>query len=144
MLYCWPISKFSAGLLKCVLNISANSSLLLIVLLLLFKIMDSLWKAFSEKRGRQFSKLFYCQRQLCGLVSAKIRSIVLQSKLTEKFLWRLKCLLDSLLLVFKNLFLSFDLFIFTFLSVLVIKLQLFERIYIIFFGACQEQITECH
>ena len=44
------ISNFSTSLLKCLLKISASSSLLLIVWLLLFKIIDSLWKAFSEKR----------------------------------------------------------------------------------------------
>ena len=59
--------------------------------------------------------------------------------------WRLKRLLDSSFLVFKNLFLSFDLFIIPFLSSLVIKLQLFERIYLIFLErACQEQITQSH
>ena len=39
-----PISKFSIILLKFVFKISASSSLLLIVLLILFKIMGSLWK----------------------------------------------------------------------------------------------------
>ena len=37
-------------LLKNVLNVSARSTLFVIVLLLSFNVMDSLWKAFSEKR----------------------------------------------------------------------------------------------
>ena len=47
----WSISKLSTSLLKCSLKISASFSLSLLVLLFLFKIADSLWKAFSEKRG---------------------------------------------------------------------------------------------
>ena len=66
------ISKFSTGLLKPLLKISANSSLLLIVLLLSFKIMDSLRKAFSEKRGPTVFQIFYCRRQLYDLLSQKI------------------------------------------------------------------------
>ena len=38
-------------LLKNVLNVSASSTLFVIVLLLSFNVMHSLWKAFSEKRG---------------------------------------------------------------------------------------------
>ena len=59
------ISKFSTSLLKFLLKISASSSLLLIIFFLLFKTIDSLSKAFSEK----FSRIFYCQRQLYGLFS---------------------------------------------------------------------------
>ena len=51
------ISNFSTSLLKCLSKVSASSSLLLIVLLLLFRIIDSLWKAFSEKRGPTFFQL---------------------------------------------------------------------------------------
>ena len=59
----------------------------------------------------------------------------------DNFLWRSKLLLDSSFLV-RDLFLSLDLFIIAFLSSLVIKLQLFERICFIFLErACQEQIT---
>ena len=60
----------------------------------------------------------------------------LRSRLIQKFPWRLKCLLDSSFLVFKILFLNFDLFRIASLSSLVIKLQLFERIDFIYFGAC--------
>ena len=45
------ISKLSTSLMKCLLKISASSSLLLRVLLLSFKIKVSLWKVFSEERG---------------------------------------------------------------------------------------------
>ena len=45
------VSKFSTSLLRCLLKTIASSSLLLIVLLLLFKIIVSLSKAFSDKRG---------------------------------------------------------------------------------------------
>ena len=38
-------------LLKNVLNVSASSTLFVIVLLLSFNVMRSLWKAFLEKRG---------------------------------------------------------------------------------------------
>ena len=38
-------------LLKNVLNVSASSALFVIVLLLSFNVMHSLWKVFSEKRG---------------------------------------------------------------------------------------------
>ena len=44
------ISKFSIIYRRVLLKISTISSLLLILLLLLFKIIDSLWKAFSKKR----------------------------------------------------------------------------------------------
>ena len=68
---------------------------------------------------------------------------VLWSNLKQKFFWRLKRLLDSSFLFFKNLFLSFDLFIIAFLSSFVIKLQLFEHKFISLFleRACQERIT---
>ena len=116
------ISKFSTSLLKWVLKISASSSLLLI--------MDSLWKAFTEKRGPTVFQNFLLSVWFYSLVSPKKRPLILRSKLTQKFIWRLKCLLDSSFLVFKNLFLSFDLFIIVFLSSLVIKLQ-FSNVYIL-------------
>ena len=102
--------------------------------------------AFSEKRGPTvFQNLLLSEITLWSCFPEK-RLLVLRSKLTQKFLWRLKRLLDSSFLVFKNLFLSFDLFIIAFLSSLVRKLQLFERIYFFFFfkRAYQEQITQCH
>ena len=46
-----PNSKLFSSLLKCLLKVSVSSSLLLTVSLILFKIIDSLGKAFSEKRG---------------------------------------------------------------------------------------------
>ena len=130
------ISTFSTSLLKSLFQISAKFSLLLIVLLLAFKIIDSLWKAFSKRTGRTVFQNFLlsCQRQLCLWSSFPPKNIlVLRSRLRQKFLWRLKLLLDSSFLVFKNLFLSFDVFIIAFLSSLVIILQLFERIYLFFF-----------
>ena len=125
------MSNFSTSLLK----ISASFSLLHIVLLLLFKIIDSLWKAFSEKRGPTVFRIFYCRRQLYGLVSPKKRLLVSRSKPTHKFLWWLKRLLDSSFLLFKNLFLSFDKFIIAFLRSFVSVWT-----YIIYFlgRACQE------
>ena len=124
-------SKFSTILLKCSLKISASYSLLLIVLLLLFKIMDSFWKAYSKKRVPIVFQNFLLFETMWSIFPEK-RLLVLRSKLTHKFLWRLKRLLDSSFLVFKNLFLNFDLFITALLSSLVIKLQLFKRIYFIF------------
>ena len=128
------ISKFSTILLKCLLKISASSSFLLIILLLLFKIMDSLWKAFSEKRGPTVFPNVLLSETTLWFSFPKKRLLVLRSQLTHKFLWRLKRLLDSSFLIFKNLFLRFDLFIIAFFSSLVIKLQLFERIYFIFWS----------
>ena len=57
----------STSLLKSLFQISAKFSLLLIVLLLAFKIIDSLWKAFSKRTGRTVFQNFLlsCQRQLC-------------------------------------------------------------------------------
>ena len=52
------ISKFSTRLLKSLLESSPNFSLLLIALLLLFKIIDSFWKAFSEKTRLAVSQIF--------------------------------------------------------------------------------------
>ena len=43
--------RLGTNLLKNVLNVSASSALFVIVLLHSFNVMDSLWKAFSEKRG---------------------------------------------------------------------------------------------
>ena len=88
-----------------------------------------------EERTDSFPK-FPIVRDNPMVYFSKKRLLFLWSKLTQKFLWRLKRLLDSSFLVFKNLFLSFDLFIIAFLSSFVIKLQLFERIYFSFFGAC--------
>ena len=128
------ISKFSSSLLKCFLKISASSSLCLIVLLLLFKIIDSLWIAFSEKRGPTVFHNFLLSETTLWSSFPKKRLIVLRSKLTQKFIWQLKRLLDSTVLVFQNLFLSFDLFVIDFLSSLVIKFQLFEHIFFFFFS----------
>ena len=131
-----PVTKFSTSLLKFLLKLFASSSFLL-VLLLLFKIIDSLWKAFSEKRGPTTFQIFYSLRQLYDLVSPKKLLLVfaiLGMKffwLTQNFFWRLKRLLGSFFFVFKNLFLSFNLFIIDFLSSFDIKLQLFERLYLI-------------
>ena len=113
-------------------KISAISTLSPIILLLLFKIMDSLRKAFSERKGQTVFQNFLLSESPLWFSVPKKRLLVLRSKLTQTFLWRLKRLLDSSFLVFKNLFLSFYLFIIAFLSSLVIKFQLFERIYFIF------------
>ena len=43
--------KLGTVLLKNVLNVSASSILFVIVLLLSFNVIHSLWKSFSEKRG---------------------------------------------------------------------------------------------
>ena len=43
------ISKFSTRSLKWLLKISSSSSLLLITLVLVFKIINSLWKSLSKK-----------------------------------------------------------------------------------------------
>ena len=56
-------------------------------------------------------------------------SIVLQSKLTQKFFWRLKPFLDSSVPVLKNFCLKFDLLIVAFPIFFVIKIQLFECSY---------------
>ena len=60
------ISTFSTSLLKSLFQISAKFSLLLLVLLLTFKITDSLRKAFSKRAGRTVFQNFLlsCQRQL--------------------------------------------------------------------------------
>ena len=51
------ISKFSANLPKCLLKISASSSLLVIALLLLFKIIDLLAKRLlQEEKTNSFPK----------------------------------------------------------------------------------------
>ena len=47
----FAIAKYSTSLLKCLLQISASSSLVPIVLFLLFKVINSLWKAISKKTG---------------------------------------------------------------------------------------------
>ena len=139
------ISKFSTSLLKFFLKISASSIFLLIVLLLLFKITDSLWKAFSEKRRTTVFPIFLLTETTLWSSFPKKHLLVLRSKLSQKLLWRLKRSLGSLFLVFKNLFLSFDLFTIAFLSSLVINCN-FLKVYISFFleRACQEQITQCH
>ena len=119
MLCCWP--EFSVSLLKCLLKISTSSSLLLIVLLLLLKIIDSLWKAFSEERGRTVFQNFLLSDITLWFSFPENRLLVLWSKLRHKFIWLLKHFLDSSFLVFKNLFLSLELFIIAFLSSLVIQ-----------------------
>ena len=99
--------------------------------------MDYLWKAYSKKRGPTICQNILLSETTLWFSFPKKRLVLLRSKLTHKFLWWLKCLPDSLFLVFKNLFLSFGLFIIAFLSLLVIKLRFSERIYFIFvFGAC--------
>ena len=65
------VSKFSTILLKSLLKISAISTLSPILLLLLFKIMDSLRKSFSERKGQTVFQTCYCRRVLYGLVSQK-------------------------------------------------------------------------
>ena len=89
------ISKFSTILLN-----FASSSLLLIVLMLLFKITDSLWKAFSEKRGPTVFQNFLLSETIVWSSFTKKRILILRGKLTQKFLWRVKHHLDSLFLVF--------------------------------------------
>ena len=96
------ISKFSTILLKYLLKIYDSSSLLLTILLLLFKIMDSLWKTFSEKIGLTVFQNFLLSETTWWSCFPKKRILVLRSKLTQKFLWRLKRLIDSSFLVFKN------------------------------------------
>ena len=136
----WSISTI---LLKCLLNIFASFSLLLIVLLLLFKIMVSLWKAISKKKGPIGFQNFILPETKLWFRFPKNCLLVLWSKLTQKFLSSLKRLLDSSFQVFKNVFLSFDLFVTAFRSYLVY----FFFFYFYFFFlecACQEQITHCH
>ena len=82
----WSISKFSTILLKCLLIISASSSLLLIVLFSLFKLMDSLGKPFSEKRGPRFFQNFLLSRELYGLVSPKTSFSFAKQSNTEIYL----------------------------------------------------------
>ena len=136
-----PIPKFSTTLLKFLLKIFASSLLWLIVLLLLFKIIDYLWKALSETKGPTVFQKFLLSETI---LSSGFPKNVSQSKLAQKFLQQLKRLLDFSFLDFKNLFLSFDLLIIDFLSCLATKLQLFERIHISFIleRACQEQIIQ--
>ena len=58
------ISKVFTSLLKCLLKISPSCSLLL-VLLLLFKVIDSLWKAFYEnRRPTVFQNLLLSEKTL--------------------------------------------------------------------------------
>ena len=97
------ISTFCTILLKCLLKIPASSSLLLIILLLLLKIMDSLWKAYSEKRRPTVFQSFLLSETTLWFIFPKKRLLVLRSNLTQKFLWQLKRLLDFAFLVFKNL-----------------------------------------
>ena len=130
------ISTFSTSLLKCLLKVSANSSLLLIVLLLLFKRMNSLWKPLSKRRGLTVFQNFVLSEKTLWSTFPKKTYFSFAEKAYPEFSLAIKTPSRFLLLVFKNLFLSFDLFIIAFLDSLVIKLQLFERIYFIFFGAC--------
>ena len=122
------ISKFSTSLLKCLATnfcqslIITNSFVVIIQNKRFF--VESLLR---EERIDSFPKFSIVRDN--SLVFPKNYLLVLRSKVFCR-------LLDSSFLVFKNLFLSFDLFIIAFLSSLVIKLQLFERIYLIFFGAC--------
>ena len=104
------ISTFSTSLLRSLFQISAKFSLLLLVLLLTFKITDSLRKAFSKRAGRTVFQNFLlsCQRQLCLWSSFPPKKYI---SFAEQA--------------------SFDVFITAFLSSFVITLQLFERIYAI-------------
>ena len=77
---------------------------------------DSLWKAFSEKRGMTVFQNFLLLETNLWSSFPKRRLLVLSKKLKQKLLWRLKRFLDSSFLVFKDLFLGFDLFIIAFLS----------------------------
>ena len=70
-------------------KISSSSSLLLTALLLLFRIMDFCEKFSPRREDRHFSNIFYFQ-SLYSLVLQKRRFLVLQSRLSQKFLWRLK------------------------------------------------------
>ena len=117
------ISKFSTSLLKCFVK---NFCQFLIITNSFVVIIQNK-RFFSEKRGPTvFQNFRLLETTLWS--SQKNSLLVLQSKV----FCRLKRLLDSSLLVFKNLFLSFDLFIIAFLRSLVIKLQMFERIYFFF------------
>ena len=56
------LSKLGVGkiLLKCMLKVSASSSLIVIISLLSFNVIHCLWKVFSEKTGLiDFQKIFY-------------------------------------------------------------------------------------
>ena len=125
------ISKFYANLSKCLLKNCASSPTILIVLLLLFKIIDSFRKAFSKKTPPSFFQDF--RRQFYGLVFQKQDFQLCGASSNTEIFGKLKRVLDSPILVFKNLFLSFDWFIIAFLSDLLIKLQLFDCIYFICF-----------
>ena len=122
-----PNSKVFSSLLKCLLKVSVSSSLLLTVSLILFKIIDSLGKAFSEKRGPTVFKNILLSGTTLWSIFPRKRRWVLLSKLTQKFVWQLECLLDSSFVVSNHRFKI------TFLSSFVIKLQLFKGIYFIFF-----------
>ena len=98
------MSKFSTSLLKCLLEISASSSLPLMVLLLLFKKI-----LLRKEKTNSFQNFLLSETTLWSSFPKKCL-LVLRSNLTHKFLCQLKRLLDSLFRVFKNLFLSFDLF----------------------------------
>ena len=128
------ISNFSTSLLKCLSKVSASSSLLLIV------IIQNNRFFVKSLLGKKRTDIFPIARDNSMVWFPKKPFLVLWINLTQKFLWRLKRLLDSSFLVLKNLFLSFDLFTISLLSSLVIKLQFFERIE----RACQEQITQCY
>ena len=83
------ISKFSTILLKCFIKISAISTLSPIILLLLFKIMDSLRKAFSKRKEQTVFQNFLLWESPLWFSVPKKRLLVLRSKLTQTFLWRL-------------------------------------------------------
>ena len=87
-------------------------------------------KNLQEERTDSFPK-YSIVRANCIIWFSKKTSFSF-AKLTQKFHWWLRHFLDSLFLVFKNLFPNFGLFIIAFLSSFVITLQLFERIYFIF------------
>ena len=127
-------------LLKNVLNVSASSSLFLIVLLLSFNVMHSLWKAFSEKRGIVVSQNFLLSVTIFLFKFPKQSLLFLRKILTQRFLCLLQRFFASFVLSRKYLFRSFDLFIMACLKLLVTKLELFARINFCFLGACSSSI----
>ena len=100
----FAIAKYSTSLLKCLLQISASSSLVPIVLFLLFKVINSLWKAISKKTGTTiFQNFLLSEISLWSTFPWKTSFSFGEQANTEK--WRLKGLLYSSFPVFKNLFL---------------------------------------
>ena len=122
--------RFGTILLKNVLNVSSSSSLFVIVLLLSFNVMHSLWKAFSEKR-----ELIVFQTFLLSVAILSFRNSLsyFYAKYSHRdfFVYYRDFLLRSFFRV--NIFRSFDLSIMVFLGFLVTKLELFARMNFLFF-----------